>query len=217
MWGELSIMYIFARYRFNWDEVKYSIYSTYSLITHSIGTLFSISVFSKKLRADDAVLGMVSAASKICGALVLAFARYDVEVYMSPLVEILNGTTSIALRSIASKLVSYQELGKVFSLFGVAETTMPFIFTPLYSRVYIATLHVLPGAAFLMSVLAMIPVFVIFGWFYQQHKRDEKEKRLNVPTDTKPNGLEITEAPTPMDAKSETITVDKLESTTTKQ
>ncbi|KOB72195.1 Adenylate cyclase, partial [Operophtera brumata] len=36
MFGELSVMYIFARYRFNWDEVKYSIYSTYSLMTHSI-------------------------------------------------------------------------------------------------------------------------------------------------------------------------------------
>lgn len=37
--GELSIMYIFTRYQFNWDEVKYSIYSTYSLVTHSIGKL----------------------------------------------------------------------------------------------------------------------------------------------------------------------------------
>ncbi|XP_013184458.2 proton-coupled folate transporter [Amyelois transitella] len=194
MWGELSVMYIFARYRFNWDEVKYSIYSTYSLITHSIGTLFSISVFSKKLGADDAVLGMISAASKICGALVLAFARNDIEVYMCPLVEILNGTSGIALRSIASKLVSYQELGKVFSLFGVAETIMPLVFTPLYSRVYILSLHVLPGAVFLLSVLASLPVFGIFGWFYFQHKRDERDKRLNIPSlntsDTKPKSIE---------------------------
>ncbi|PZC83886.1 hypothetical protein B5X24_HaOG206635 [Helicoverpa armigera] len=180
MWGELSVMYIFARYRFNWDEVKYSIYSTYSLITHSVGTLFSISVFSRKLKADDAVLGMISTSSKICGALMLAFARTDVEAYLSPLLEILNGTTTIALRSIASKLVSSQELGKVYSLFGVAETMMPIIFAPLYSRVYIATLNVLPGTVFLVSVTATIPALGIFGWFYYQHKQDEKEKRLNV-------------------------------------
>uniref|UniRef100_A0A2A4JD86 Adenylate cyclase n=1 Tax=Heliothis virescens TaxID=7102 RepID=A0A2A4JD86_HELVI len=173
-------MYIFARYRFNWDEVKYSIYSTYSLITHSIGTLFSISVFSRKLKADDAVLGMISTSSKICGALMMAFARTDVEAYLSPLLEILNGTTTIALRSIASKLVSSQELGKVYSLFGVAETMMPIIFAPMYSRVYIATLNVLPGTVFLVSVLATIPALGIFGWFYYQHKQDEKEKRLNV-------------------------------------
>ncbi|XP_028169297.1 proton-coupled folate transporter-like [Ostrinia furnacalis] len=182
MWGELSVMYLFARYQFNWDEVKYSIYSTFSLITHSVGTLFSISVFSRKLKADDAVLGMISTTSKIFGAIVLAFARNDYEVYMSPLVEILNGTTAIALRSIASKLVSYQELGKVFSLFGVAETTMPLIFAPLYSKVYLVTLQVMPGAVFLMSVLATIPALGIFGWFYHEHKKDKKEKRLDIPT-----------------------------------
>ncbi|XP_052752601.1 proton-coupled folate transporter-like isoform X2 [Galleria mellonella] len=135
MWGELSVVYLFSRYRFNWDEVKYSIFSTYSLITHAI----------------------------------------------APLVEILNGTSSIALRSIASKLVSYQELGKVFSLFGVAETMVPLVFAPLYSRVYIATLHVLPGAIFLLSVLFVIPATVIFGWFYWMHKKDKKDKRLNGP------------------------------------
>ncbi|CAH2107662.1 unnamed protein product [Euphydryas editha] len=176
LWGELSIMYIFARYRFNWDEVKYSIYSTYNLVTHSIGTMFCISVFSKKMGVDDAVLGMISTTSKIAGSLVLAFARTNIEVYMAPLVEILNGTTTIALRSIASKLVSQQELGKVFSLFGVAETMMPLIFAPLYSRVYILTLHVLPGAAFLLSVLATIPALGIFVWFYRQHKKDRKKR-----------------------------------------
>ncbi|XP_049865726.1 proton-coupled folate transporter-like [Pectinophora gossypiella] len=181
MWGELSIMYIFTRYRFNWDEVKYSIYSTYALVTHSLGTLFSISVFSKRMKVDDSVLGMVSTSSKICGALVLAFARNSVEVYFSPLVEILNGTTTIALRSIASKLVSYQELGKVYSLFGLAETVMPLVFAPLYSRVYIASLHVLPGAAFLLSVLATLPCLGIFVWFYNQHQKDKKEQRLEVP------------------------------------
>ncbi|XP_050342620.1 proton-coupled folate transporter-like isoform X1 [Nymphalis io] len=191
LWGELSIMYIFARYRFNWDEVKYSIYSTYNLVTHSIGTMFCISVFSKKLGVDDAVLGMISTSSKICGALVLAFARTDLEVYMAPLVEILNGTTTIALRSIASKLVSHQELGKVFSLFGIAETMMPLIFSPLYSRVYILTLHVLPGAVFLLSVLATLPAFGIFVWFYSQHMKDQRKKRLAIPT---PNMLPETHA-----------------------
>ncbi|CAH0627266.1 unnamed protein product [Chrysodeixis includens] len=194
MWGELSIMYIFTRYQFNWDEVKYSIFSTYSLVTHSIGTLFSISVFSRKLKADDAVLGMISTTSKVAGALVLAFARNGYEVYLSPLFEILNGTTAIALRSIASKLVSYQELGKVYSLFGVAETMMPIIFAPLYSKVYIATLNVLPGAVFLVSILATIPALGIFSWFYYQHKQDDKEKRLNMPMPPAPADVPVAPA-----------------------
>ncbi|XP_037299349.1 proton-coupled folate transporter isoform X2 [Manduca sexta] len=183
LWGELSVMYIFTRYRFNWDEVKYSIYSTYHLITHSLGTLFAISVLSRKLKFDDATLGITSTISKICGCLVLAFARNNYEVYMAPLLEILNGTTAIALRSIASKLVSYQEFGKVYSLFGVMETMMPLIAAPVYSWVYISVLHVLPGAVFLLSVAVTVPALCIFGWFYHQHKKDEKDTALRCKYD----------------------------------
>lgn len=44
--------------------------------------MFCITVFSKKMGVDDAVLGMISTTSKIAGSLVLAFARNNVEVYM---------------------------------------------------------------------------------------------------------------------------------------
>ncbi|CAG9560187.1 unnamed protein product [Danaus chrysippus] len=144
------------------------------------GTMFAISVFSKRLGVDDSVLGIISTTSKMAGALVTAFARSNYEIYAAPLVEILDGTTTIALRSIASKLVSHQELGKVFSLFGVAETMMPLIFAPLYSRVYILTLHILPGAVFLFTVLATVPAVGIFIWFYGQHKKDLRKKILEM-------------------------------------
>ncbi|CAH2232455.1 jg19388 [Pararge aegeria aegeria] len=37
MQGEFSILYLFARFRFNWDEVKFSMWSTYSIITNLLG------------------------------------------------------------------------------------------------------------------------------------------------------------------------------------
>lgn len=59
------------------------------MIAHSLiklnkisGTMFCITVFSKKMGVDDAVLGIISTTSKIAGSLVLAFARNNVEVYM---------------------------------------------------------------------------------------------------------------------------------------
>ncbi|CAK1603873.1 unnamed protein product [Parnassius mnemosyne] len=178
--GELSIMYIFFRFRFNWDEIKYSIYSTYSLILHSIGTIFAICIFSKKLKAHDSILGITSMASKILGTLVLMFAIQDYQVYLYPLVEMLNGTTTIALRSLSSKLVSNQELGRLNSLVGVVETLMPVVYAPLYSRVYIATIDYLPGAVFLLSIVSSIPALIIFSWIYNQHRKGIKKKELNA-------------------------------------
>ncbi|XP_041976365.1 proton-coupled folate transporter-like [Aricia agestis] len=175
IWGETSIVYIFCRYQFNWDEIKYSMYCTYSLILHTSGTMFSISFFSKKLKLDDSMLGIIAMTSKIAGALMWAFARNGKDIYVAPVLELLNGTIQIATRSITSKMVTSNELGKVYSLFGLAETIVPLIFSPMYSMVYITTLHILPGAPFLITVAASIPALFVFIWFYYEHKKDSKK------------------------------------------
>ncbi|GBP81218.1 hypothetical protein EVAR_58056_1 [Eumeta japonica] len=144
------------------------------------GTIFAISFLSRRVKVDDAALGMVSAVSKICGALMTAFASDTYQIYAVPMIEILSGSSIIAMRSIASKLVTYQELGKINSLFGLVETMTPLIFAPLYSRVYIRTLRALPGAVFLLSVKAALPALIIFIWFYHQHKKDSKDQRYAV-------------------------------------
>lgn len=33
----MVVMYLFTRYRFNWNEVDYSIFSTYSMMTNLVG------------------------------------------------------------------------------------------------------------------------------------------------------------------------------------
>ncbi|KAG6464604.1 hypothetical protein O3G_MSEX014625 [Manduca sexta] len=170
--GEFTILYLFTRYRFNWDEVQYSMWSTYCIVTNLMGTYFSISLFSNYLKLDDTILGIISNTSKIVSAFAYAFARNNFEIYMAPLLEILNGTSFIAMRSIATKLVSGEEFGKVNSLFGLAEATMPLVYGPLYSRVYISTMNVLPGAVFLLGAILTLPSIFIFGWLYFEHKKD---------------------------------------------
>ncbi|KAJ2947157.1 hypothetical protein O0L34_g16515 [Tuta absoluta] len=174
--GEFSIFYLFARYRFNWDEVQFSMWTTYCIFTSLIGTLFSISLFSKFLKLDDTILGIISNTSKIVAAFAYAFARTDLEIYLAPLLEILNGTSFIAMRSIATKLVSGEELGKINSLFGLAEAMMPLVYGPLYSQVYIATLNILPGAVFLLGAVLTLPSIAIFWWLYFEQKKDLKRE-----------------------------------------
>ncbi|XP_053602861.1 proton-coupled folate transporter-like [Plodia interpunctella] len=175
MHGEYTVLYLFARFRFNWDEVQYSLWSTYAITTNLLGTMFSISLFSNYMKLDDTLLGIISCVSKIMASFAYAFARNDLEIYMAPLLEILNGTSFIAMRSIATKLVSGKEFGKVNSLFGLAEATMPLVYGPLYSRVYMATLNVLPGAVFLLGSFLILPAVFIFIWLYFEHKKDKKE------------------------------------------
>lgn len=79
-----------------------------------------------------------------------------------PIVELFSGTAFIAVRSIASKLVNSDELGKVNSLLSVSESFMPLLYTPLYAQVYANTMDTLPGAFFLMGGGLTIPAMVIY-------------------------------------------------------
>ncbi|CAH2207693.1 jg10578 [Pararge aegeria aegeria] len=84
------------------------------------------------------------------------------------------------MRSIATKLVSGEEFGKVNSLFGLAEAMTPLIYGPLYSKVYVATLNVLPGAVFLLGALLTLPAIAIFGWLYLEHKKDRLKNNQDI-------------------------------------
>ncbi|KAL1402063.1 hypothetical protein pipiens_006250 [Culex pipiens pipiens] len=173
--GEMSVIYLFTRYRFNWSEVEFSFFSTYGMLTGLIGTIFSVGVFSHLLKIDDALIGVMSSMSKILSSFVYAFAVTTWQLYLGPIVEMLNGTSFISMRSIASKLVASDELGKVNSLFGVAEALMPLVYAPMYTTIYAATINVLPGAFFLLGGALTAPAVVIFLWMYRVHKREEKE------------------------------------------
>ncbi|XP_008546539.1 solute carrier family 46 member 3 [Microplitis demolitor] len=180
MYGEMAVMYLFTRYRFNWNELKFSMFYTYSMVTNLIGTMMSVGIFSHFLKIDDALVGLMSCMSKILASFVYAFAAEDWVIYLAPLVEIINGTSFIAMRSIASKLVPTDELGKVNSLFGVCESLMPLVYGPIYSSVYAATMNTLPGTFFLLGGGLTIPAVISFLWLYFESRRDRALVELEL-------------------------------------
>ncbi|CAB0044529.1 unnamed protein product [Trichogramma brassicae] len=145
MYGEMSVMYLFTRYRFNWNEVQFSFFSTYSMVTSLIGTLFMVGFFSHVLKMDDAMIGVLSCISKILAGFVYAFATTDMMIY----------------------------IGKVNSLFGVCEAIVPLVYGPMYSSIYAATFDNFPGTFFLVGGGLTIPGVMAFLWLYIESKKDE--------------------------------------------
>nr|XP_026485797.1 proton-coupled folate transporter-like [Vanessa tameamea]XP_026485799.1 proton-coupled folate transporter-like [Vanessa tameamea]XP_026485800.1 proton-coupled folate transporter-like [Vanessa tameamea] len=175
--SEHIIFYLFVRNRLNWDMVKYGLFTSYSIILHSFGAMFSITILSRKLQVDDSLLCLVSVTSKFVGSLWTAFVKTDIEMYLIPVAELLNGTTFTSLRSIISKLVDKQETAKVNSLFSLTETLASLVFQPFYSWLYMKTLHVLPGAVFISSAILIVPASFILATFYVQHRTELGKSR----------------------------------------
>ncbi|KAF2884245.1 hypothetical protein ILUMI_21937 [Ignelater luminosus] len=186
IYGEMNVLYLYTRYKFHWNELDFSIFFTYSCIAHLLGCTFALAFFSKFLKLDDALLGLISSVSKICGCLVYAFAPTSLVFYIGTLVEVFNGTAFIAMRSIISKLVSGDELGKMNSIFGMSEALMPLVYGPMYSALYKATITIFPGSFYLLGSFLTIPAVIIFIWLYQNritkipstNENEEKQEEL---------------------------------------
>lgn len=176
MHGEMYVSYFFVSHKFKWNSVDYSLFSTFQFVAHTIGTLFSLAFFTKYLKLDDSILGMISSGSKIVGCIFYAFAPNPYYYYAGAVAEMFNGTSFIAMRAIVSKLVPAEELGQINSLFGVAEAIVPVIYGPLYSKLYSVTIAYFPGAFFLVGGILTVPAVFIFLWLYYEHKKDERDE-----------------------------------------
>lgn len=67
------------------------------------------------------------------------------------------------LKSMLSKCVPKEEYGKLLSFVVCIELSMPFIFGPLYSGVFIQTAAILPGAVFLVAAAFSTVVLILIG------------------------------------------------------
>lgn len=136
------------------------------LLFPNVGTTFSVSIFSSILKIDDALIGAMSNGSKVLSSMVYAFATIEWHMYLGPIAEIIGGTSFIAMRSLASKIVCKEELGKINSLFGIVESVAPLVYSPALAAVYSATLTTMPGAFFLVGGLLTIPGVALFMYVF---------------------------------------------------
>lgn len=172
--GEFAIIYLYTRFRFNWNEIDYSIFSTVNTFTHLFGTMFSVVIFTKWLKVDDTIVGVISVLSKIISGLIYTFANTPSVFYIGPFAALFSGTSFIAMRAIISKLTSAEELGKVMSAFMLFEAIAPMIYNPMYSAVYKNTLDIMPSLFFLLGEFLTLPAIFMFLWIYREDRRLRK-------------------------------------------
>ncbi|XP_026676926.1 uncharacterized protein LOC103505946 [Diaphorina citri] len=68
MIGESSVLYLFVRYKFGWNEADYGFYAAFQLIGLFIGTLISLGIFSKYFGISDSLIGIFASVSDMTAA-----------------------------------------------------------------------------------------------------------------------------------------------------
>lgn len=74
----------------------------------------------------------------------------------------MNGTMVVIARSMLSKLVHRDEIGKLFSLIAVLESFIPLGIIPVYATVYGLTVQTFSGSVIILSAILTIPPQIIY-------------------------------------------------------
>lgn len=182
--GEEPNEYNFTRLQLNWGGIPYSTFATYGNALSLVGTVVMITLFSKLLKFSDAFLGIIgttlSCVSRIlyvswtqsgsaCSAPVIwsimifqATATTAFMLYVARTFDAFISIRALVLKSILSKFVDADELGRSFSIIAIVEALAKFIFVFWYSVIYEYTLETWLGAFYFASLVFLVITAVLF-------------------------------------------------------
>ncbi|XP_045501745.1 proton-coupled folate transporter-like [Colias croceus] len=175
VFGEGPLLYLYVLKKFNMDLVDFSLFSTYSLLMGLAGTTIAVSIFSKLLKMHDALIGVIATSCKITASIVYGLAPSRNWFFSGPAFDFFGNSGTTVIRSLGTKIVEPDEVGKMCSLIGFVEAVVPVIYTPIYSKVYSHTLDTFTGAFYLLGGLMTVPAVFIFIYLYISHRRALKD------------------------------------------
>lgn len=95
--------------------------------------------------------------------------------YIGTSFDLFISTKAIAIKSMISKKVEPQELGKIFSVLGILESLNGFVFPSLYSFIYLNTVENFIGAFYFLSEGFFTLTLILFVIIYFMTRGDEKK------------------------------------------
>ncbi|XP_071034459.1 probable peptidoglycan muropeptide transporter SLC46 isoform X1 [Parasteatoda tepidariorum] len=169
-----NIAYVYTHHMYKWNPTIYSEYWAAFSFTEMIVFLVCSSVFIKVFKFSDPLIGIIGSVSIIGKNVFLAFAYELWLFYISNIFGFLNGMGNLAVRSLISKIVPENELGRVFSFLATCESIVPLLGSLVIAKIFNATIKIFPGACYLSAtVFLLLPL----GTFLYQFKKE----RSNLP------------------------------------
>ncbi|KAJ8955901.1 hypothetical protein NQ318_005449 [Aromia moschata] len=133
-----------------------------------IGTLGGTYLLHQLLHINEAVLLLLGCFTVTAAALLQGLGNKDWYIYTAGSIRGLSGFISPMARSLVSKLVPEDEIGKVFAMIIASENTLSLASSPLYTALYNATINTDPGlfnyvtaSGYLFNIILTIIIIVI--------------------------------------------------------
>uniref|UniRef100_A0A182LSM0 Major facilitator superfamily (MFS) profile domain-containing protein n=1 Tax=Anopheles culicifacies TaxID=139723 RepID=A0A182LSM0_9DIPT len=171
--GDAESAAILAYVQFNWIT-NLGTWISYDLLTTMLGTLLAMGVLSKRLGVSDAMICVFSVCFSLVGKPIMAVAVSTLKPYLyyvATSIDVFEGSKMIAIRSIVSKLVGVDEIGKMLSILGIVDSAQVAIYPTIYSTVYLKSQSFFVGSVFLLSEAFLLVSLGIYGYDFKLSNR----------------------------------------------
>ncbi|XP_045463912.1 proton-coupled folate transporter-like isoform X2 [Harmonia axyridis] len=186
--GEYTVVYLYTRLKFGWDEMDFSIFFIAHSMIDIVGSFSAIVILSKIFKWRDSSIGILALCTTMIAETIYVTAPDYRFFYAGILMDVFFTGTPIALRALMAKVVPEDELGRSNSVFGLSEAVIPLIFGPIYSAVYRGSIDFFPGSYFFVSMGFFTIGICLFIYFHRQASTEkgaiEEIEKLKDPHNT---------------------------------
>ncbi|CAL1284792.1 unnamed protein product [Larinioides sclopetarius] len=166
-----NINYLFVHHQYNWGETKYSnISAIYSLI--SVIVLAAVVPACKFFKLGDPILGLIGTTSLILKNICFGLAWNPILFHFGNFLGCFAGCALLAVRSRISKVVSNDDLGKVFSFMASAETLFPVLMMVVISEIFTSFLDIYTAMPYIVLAICLLLPFSVFIWLLRLSVKD---------------------------------------------
>jgi hypothetical protein len=198
--GENDVSSLYGRQAWGWTT-EFGDYSAYNTFMSFIGTIIVTTVFVKFFKLTDPILAIVSLTCNLISKPILALTKKTFLIYTASTIDMFNSAPAIAVRSLLSKVVLPNELGRCYTVIALLEVLVHPIASIIYNTTYQVFIESFPGMFYFFSVtvlaICIIDFLRIHVLFPKFEKKTEEiaaaavaaaEKRNEV---TDPENLEV--------------------------
>ncbi len=149
---------------FDWNAQQFSTIKSIASIASIISFAVIVPTLSGLFKVNDTKLGIIGITAMFFASLALGSLVSPTGLYLCYAFNAATGSSSIAIRSLLSKIVSETEIGKVYSLLAAIETVVPSISSIFYNTLFRYTIDFYPSLCFQVAAALLFYPLIVFIW-----------------------------------------------------
>jgi PCFT/HCP family folate transporter-like MFS transporter 1/3 len=176
--GDTDVLFLFvSRSPYNWEKSLYSYFVSFHYISQGVSLLVILSFLSKILKLSDIYLVMIGLSCRVIryACLGLGFSTETWTIFVYDVIGS-GGSFIICIKSIVSKIIGEEDLGKFFAIYAIIEIAAKLIGSIAYLGLYRETVSLYPGITFFVMGLVNFALLIVTVVVSRLFKKGQNKK-----------------------------------------